>query len=101
MSEIETVLTVISVIGALSTILFAYLAFKRANKKEDKLSGKNEGIIISDISYIKSSTERIEKRLDKLEVINTDTTTRVAVLERDVKSLSKAKYARKGTNQYE
>ncbi|MCH4201354.1 MAG: hypothetical protein LKF54_00025 [Bacilli bacterium] len=96
MSEIETVLTVISVIGALSTILFAYLAFKRANKKEDKLSGKNEGIIISDISYIKSSTERIEKRLDKLEVINTDTTTRVAVLERDVKSLSKAKYARKG-----
>ena len=86
MSEIETVLTVISVIGALSTILFAYLAFKRANKKEDKLSGKNEGIIISDISYIKSSTERIEKRLDKLEVINTDTTTRVAVLERDVKS---------------
>ena len=96
MSEIETVLTVISVIGALSTILFAYLAFKRANKKEDKLSGKNEGIIIYDISYIKSSTERIEKRLDKLEVINTDTTTRVAVLERDVKSLSKAKYARKG-----
>jgi hypothetical protein len=96
MSEIETVLTVISVIGALSTILFAYLAFKRANKKEDKLSGKNEGIIISDISYIKSSTERIEKRLDKLEVINTDTTTRVAVLERDVKNLSKAKYARKG-----
>ena len=96
MSEIETVLTVISVIGALSTILFAYLAFKRANKKEDKLSGKNEGIIISDISYIKSSTERIEKRLDKLEVINTDTTTRVAVLERDVKDLSKAKYARKG-----
>lgn len=96
MSEIETVLTVISVIGALSTILFAYLAFKRANKKEDKLSGKNEGIIISDISYIKSSTERIEKRLDKLEVINTDTTTRVVVLERDVKSLSKAKYARKG-----
>jgi len=96
MSEIETVLTIISVIGALSTILFAYLAFKRANKKEDKLSGKNEGIIISDISYIKSSTERIEKRLDKLEVINTDTTTRVAVLERDVKNLSKAKYARKG-----
>lgn len=96
MSEIETVLTVISVIGTLSTILFAYLDFKRANKKEDKLSGKNEGIIISDISYIKSSTERIEKRLDKLEVINTDTTTRVAVLERDVKSLSKAKYARKG-----
>lgn len=95
MSGSETVLTVISVIGTLSSILFAYLAFKKANKKDDKLSGKNEGIIISDISYIKSSTERIEKRLDKLEVINTNTTTRVAVLERDVRSLNKAKFARK------
>lgn len=97
MSEIEIVLTIISVIGTLSSISFAYLAFKRANKKEDKLSGKSEGIIIFDISYIKSSTERIEKRLDKLEVINTDTTTRVAILERDVKSFSKPKYVRKGT----
>lgn len=95
MSGSETVLTVISVIGTLSSILFAYLAFKKANKKDDKLSGKNEGIIVSDISYIKSSTERIEKRLDKLEVINTNTTTRVAVLERDVRSLNKAKFARK------
>lgn len=95
MSGSETVLTVISVIGTLSSVLFAYLAFKKANKKDDKLSGKNEGIIVSDISYIKSSTERIEKRLDKLEVVNTNTTTRVAVLERDVRSLNKAKFARK------
>ena len=43
MSEIETVLTVISVIGALSTILFAYLAFKRANKKKINSPGKTKG----------------------------------------------------------
>lgn len=95
MSGTETVLTIISVIGTISSISFAYLAFKKSNKKDDKLSGKNEGIILSDIAYIKSSTERIEKRLDKLESINTSNTTRVAVLERDVKNLSKLKFARK------
>jgi len=95
MSGSETVLTIISVIGTISSISFAYLAFKKGNKKDDKLSGKNEGIIISDISYIKSSTERIEKRLDKLEAVNTNTATRVAVLERDVRSLNKTKFARK------
>ncbi len=95
MSGSETVLTIISVIGTISSISFAYLAFKKGNKKDDKLSGKNEGIIISDFSYIKSSTERIEKRLDKLEAVNTNTATRVAVLERDVRSLNKTKFARK------
>lgn len=69
--------------------MFAYLIFKKANHREDKIAGKNEGVLISDVGYIKSSTERIEKRLDKLETINTDITTRVAVLENNVKNLQK------------
>lgn len=89
MNETEIILTIISVLGTLSSIMFAYLAFKKANHREDKIAGKNEGVLISDVGYIKSSTERIEKRLDKLETINTDITTRVAVLENNVKNLQK------------
>lgn len=89
MSNTEVILTVISVIGTLSSILFAYLAFRRADRKEDKNAGKNEGILISDLGYIKSSTERIEKRLDKLDNSHTDLHTRVVVLESEVKNLLK------------
>lgn len=87
MNDVEIILTIISVLGTVSSIMFAFLAFRRANKKEDKQDGRNEGIIMSDIGYIKSSTERIEKRLDKLEIINTDINTRVVVLENEVKNL--------------
>ncbi len=87
MSEIEIILTIISVLGTLSSIMFGYLAFRRASQKEEKIAGKNEGILISDVGYIKSSTERIEKRLDKLETINSDINTRVVILEADVKNL--------------
>jgi hypothetical protein len=51
MSSIEIVLTIISVAGTLSSIMFAYLAFKRGNKTENKAEGKNEGVLISDIYH--------------------------------------------------
>jgi len=89
MSELEVTLMIIGVTGTFSSILFAYLAFRRADRKEDKVAGKNEGILISDLGYIKSSTERIEKRLDKLDNGFTDLNTRVSILENDVKNLSK------------
>ncbi len=57
MSSTEIVLTIISVAGTVSSILFAYLAFKRGNKTENKAEGKNEGVLISDIGYIKSSID--------------------------------------------
>ncbi len=89
MSELEVTLMIIGVSGTFSSILFAYLAFRRADRREDKNAGKNEGILISDLGYIKSSTERIEKRMDKLDNGFSDLNTRVAILESDVKNLSK------------
>ena len=97
MNDVEIILTIISVLGTVSSIMFAFLAFRKANKKEDKQDGRNEGIIMSDIGYIKSSTERIEKRLDKLEGINTDINTRVVVLENEVKNLKSKRTLAKET----
>lgn len=90
MSDMEIALTIISVLGTVSSIMFAYLAFKKNNAKDDKKEGKNEGILISDVGYIKSSTERIEKRLDKLETFNTDIMTRVVVLENEMKNIKRS-----------
>lgn len=90
MSDMEIALTIISVLGTVSSIMFAYPAFKKNNAKDDKKEGKNEDILISDVGYIKSSTERIEKRLDKLETFNTDIMTRVVVLENEMKNLKRS-----------
>jgi hypothetical protein len=53
--------------------------------------------LISDVGYIKSSTERIEKRLDKLENYNSDIQTRVVILENEVKNLKSRRTAVKET----
>lgn len=82
--ETTIVLSIISVIGTLSSILFAYLAFKRNSKNDDRAEAKNAGVLISDIGYIKSSIDRIEKTLDKLEERYGELTNRVVKLEESV-----------------
>lgn len=77
----EIVLSLLSVIGTISSIVFAYLAFRRNAKGDNKKEGKNEGVLISDIGYIKSSIDRIEKTLNKLEEKYDDLHSRIIKIE--------------------
>lgn len=84
MDATNIVLSIISIVGTMSSILFAFLAFRRNNKGDHKQEGKNEGVLISDVGYIKSSIDRIEKTLDKLEEKYDDLHSRIIKIEQKV-----------------
>ena len=50
----EAVLAFVSFFASVSSIVFAYLAFKRSKEQDNKMTGKNEGVMFSDIGYIKA-----------------------------------------------
>lgn len=89
MSTTEVVLTIISVLGTVSSIIFGYLAFRRNSNSETKQMGRETGTVISDLGYIKSSIERIEKRLDNSESKFDGISTRLARVEESVASAHK------------
>lgn len=78
------ILSIISVLGTLSSITFAYLAFHRNSNTDNKQDGRNEGVLISDVGYIKSSIDRIEKNLDKLEERYTHLSNKIVKVEESV-----------------
>ncbi len=88
MDTITIVLSFISVLGTFSSVLFAVLAFRRNDRGDQKQIGKSEGVLISDVGYIKSSLDRIEKALDKLEEGYRDLDGRIIKLESDTKNLN-------------
>lgn len=60
----------ISILGlatSLLSIMFAFLAFKRSEKHDIKKEGKNEGLILSDIGYIKACVDRMEKNITSVD----------------------------------
>lgn len=84
MDNIKIVLTLISVLSSISAILFAFLAFKRNSKGDKKQEGKDEGVLISDIKYLKSSIEKLEQSLEKLELKNDDLLYKIIKLEQRI-----------------
>lgn len=88
MDILKNALTILSIFSSLSAMLFAFLAFKRNSKGDKKEEGKNEGVFISDISYIKASIERIEKTISKLEDKQENLHFRMITIEQKMKNSS-------------
>ena len=67
MEKLTIMVSIIGIIGTLSSIFFAYLACKKTNMQEQKVDGKTEGAMLSDIGYIKACVDRVEKNLSKVD----------------------------------
>ena len=63
----EVVFSLVSLMASLSSIAFAYLAFKRSERQEQRKDAKNEGLILSDIGYIKACVDRMEKNITSVD----------------------------------
>ena len=89
MNVLTIVVSIIGILGTISSIFFAYVALKKNNLNEEKIEGKTEGIFLSDIGYIKACVDRVEKNLFKVDERYHIIVERVAKVEEAISSISK------------
>lgn len=87
--DLSLLITLIGFFASLSSIIFAYLAFKRSEKQDQKKDGKNEGLILSDIGYIKACVDRVEKNLVKVDERYRNILERLAKVEESLLNVTK------------
>ena len=63
----QETISILGLVTSLLSIMFAFLAFKRSEKHDIKKEGKNEGLILSDIGYIKACVDRMEKNITSVD----------------------------------
>lgn len=68
MQPFEIVLAALVSLAPVISLIIAIRVSAKNDAKDTKNDGQQQGVMQSDIGYIKSSTDRIEKRFDKLEV---------------------------------
>ena len=58
---------VLGIFGVIASIAFAYLAFSRNKKADDSSEGKQNGIILTEIGYIKGGIDdiKMEQRVQR------------------------------------
>lgn len=87
--EFEITISLVGLFASISSIVFAYLAFKRSNKQESRDEGKNEGVMFSDIGYIKACVDRMEKNIASVDERYRNIAERVAKVEESVINVTK------------
>lgn len=85
MSEISIAISVVGLMGSISSILFAYLAFKRNEKKDYKEAGATTGQLQADIQYIVKTLAKLEKEFSKLDDRDRQMLERLAKVEQSLK----------------
>lgn len=78
---VENIITIISVIAAISGIIFGAATFARSKRDDNR----EDGSYRSDIGYIKASMDEIKHKLDKQEQQYLDLVTRLTAVESSAK----------------
>lgn len=87
--NLELLVLIVSLLASFSSIVFAYLAFKRSNNLDYKATGKTEGVFFSDIGYIKACVDRVEKNIHNIDDRYRNVAERLAKLEETVFNITK------------
>ncbi len=87
--DASIVIATIGLCASLLSVVFAALASKRNERQDNKSEGKSEGLIMSDIGYIKSSVERMEKNLTSVDERYRNIVERVAKTEENLVNVHK------------
>lgn len=66
----EQLALVLGILGTVCSIIFGYALFRRNNKTDDNTEGKQAGIMLSEIGYIKSGVDDIKRKQDSQDNFN-------------------------------
>ena len=79
----ETIAMIVGLCASASGI------FRRNERNDNRVAGKNEGTILTDIAHIKSSVDRMEKNINSVDERYTSMTERLARVEESVENIQK------------
>lgn len=85
MNDIDMIATVLGVFGTVCAIIFGFLAFKRNDKTDNTTEGKKDGIMLTEIGYIKSGVDDIKRKQEKQDEQHIEVVSRLTAVEESAK----------------
>ena len=89
MSILEIVSIAFGIVGTTCAIVFGVSNAQRDTKKETKQDGKNDGIILTELGYIKAGVDDVKAEQREQRSINTQHSERITAVEESAKQAHK------------
>lgn len=75
----------LSILSVLSGVLFSYLKWGRSRDQDMQSEGRQDGVMLTELGYIKANTEDIKSEQKEQRKINTEVYERLASVESSTK----------------
>ena len=85
MTPLSIVSICFGIAGTVSSILLGVLAFRRNNKSDDTESGRQMGVLLSDMGYVKSGVDDVKRKQDKQDEQHLVVVERLSAVEQSAK----------------
>lgn len=85
----ELVIGIVGIVSGIAGVMFGILTASRNKKTDDKSEGKREGIVLTELGYIKKGIEGIEQRLERQETNYIEVIQKLTALEESTKRAHK------------
>lgn len=85
----EIIMMVVGLCASVSGIIFAFVGYRRDERADSKSAGKDQGVLAADISYIKSSVDRVEHNIVNIDERYHNLAERLAKVEENLSNIQK------------
>lgn len=85
MTGIEILTTAFGVLGTGCAIVFGIAAFRRNNKTDDTAEGKKDGVLLTEIGYVKAGIDDIKRKQEKEDDRHVQVVARLTAVEASAK----------------
>lgn len=81
----QTVSIIFGIVGVISCIIFSYSTYARGKKADDTVDAKKDGVVLTELGYIKSGVDDIKRKQEKQEQQHIEVISRLTAVEESAK----------------
>lgn len=79
----------LGIVATVCGILFAYISYQKSRTDDDKTDGKKDGMVLTELGYIKSGVDDIKRKQEKQDERHLEVVERLSNVESSTKSAHK------------
>ena len=80
---------ILSALGVISAIVLGWAAFRRTSRTDSESEGKNNGVILTELGYIKSGIDDMKRKQERQEEFRLEDVKNIAAVEASAKQAHK------------
>lgn len=80
---------VLSALGVISAIVLGWIAFRRTSRTDSESEGKNNGVILTELGYIKSGIDDMKRKQERQEEFRLEDVKNIAAVAASTKQAHK------------